>query len=143
MEVPRSSSSSSIAFSKPDILQQILGYVGPGHWLFIAAVNTLWIQLYYGVASMEKRAYAANDSEHMITCIPQMTLYSSAFASPSRLRLADKQYTIAWSGASRKKYQYAAGRHADIETLRTEIKSNMHTRHSPPPPFSQHSATRI
>jgi hypothetical protein len=113
------SRSSSIALSTPDILRQILGYVGPGHWLFIAAVNSLWIQLYYGVASVEQRAYDTNGSEHKITCIPQMTLYSSVFASPSRLRLADKQCSIEWTSAARKRFQYAAGKYADIETLRT------------------------
>jgi hypothetical protein len=110
-------SNSSIVFSKPDILRQILGYVGPGHWLFVAAVNTLCTQLYYGVASLEMDAHVANDRGYKITCISQMTLYSSAFASPSRLRLADKQCTIKRSGAAAQRYQYALGRHADIAIL--------------------------
>jgi hypothetical protein len=48
-----------------------------------------------------------------------MTLYSSAFASPSRLRLTNKQCSIEWSGAACKKFQHAAGKYAGIETLRT------------------------
>jgi hypothetical protein len=72
------------------------------------------------VASQQKRAYAAVDGrEYTITCIPQMTLYSSAMASPSRLRLTDKQCTIQWTYDAVQKYRYALGRHADIDTLRT------------------------
>jgi hypothetical protein len=114
-------SSSSIALNKPDIVRQILEYVGPGHWLF-SLVNTLCVQLYYGVASVEKRAYARDGREYTITCIPQMTLYSSAFASPSRLRLTDKQCTIQWTHDTMQRYQYALGRHADIDTLRAAHK---------------------
>jgi hypothetical protein len=110
------SSSSSIALNKPDILKQILDYVGPGHWLF-TIVNSQWVQLYYGVASMEVTGHIAEGRDIKVTCIPQMTLYSSAFASPSRLRLADKQCTIKRSGAAAQRYQYALGRYADIVTL--------------------------
>jgi hypothetical protein len=53
----------------------------------------------------------------MITCSPQMTLYSSAFASPSRLKLTDRQCTIQWTNAAMQRYQYAPGRHADVATL--------------------------
>jgi hypothetical protein len=110
------SSSSSIALNKPDILKQILAYAGPGHWLY-TIVNSQWVQLCYGVATQQKRAYAADGREYMITCIPQMTLYSSAFASPSRLRLADRQRAIKRSGAAGHRCQYALGRHANKATL--------------------------
>jgi hypothetical protein len=47
------------------------------------------------------------------TCVPQMTLYSAVFASPSRVRLAYKN-GVAFSRAA---YQYAAGRYATVATL--------------------------
>jgi hypothetical protein len=38
------------------ILQQMLDYVGPGHWYFIAAVSKLWKDLYEKVAAEEAAA---------------------------------------------------------------------------------------
>jgi hypothetical protein len=57
-----------------------------------------------------------------ITCVPQMTLYSSVFASPSRVELAYK------SGldCSPEAYQRAPGKHADIATLFTAHDMGMH-----------------
>jgi hypothetical protein len=48
-----------------------------------------------------------------VTCVPQMTLYSSVFASPSRVIHA---YLSGLDGSSRA-YQLAAGKFADIKTL--------------------------
>jgi hypothetical protein len=47
------------------------------------------------------------------TCVPQMTLYSAVFASPSRVRLAHA-HGVSCSTA---KYRQAAARHGTIESL--------------------------
>jgi hypothetical protein len=47
------------------------------------------------------------------TCVPQMTLYSSVFAAPSRLVLAHDNGVDCSSRSS----LFAAGKHTDVETL--------------------------
>jgi hypothetical protein len=38
---------------EPGILQRVLSFVGPGHWLFVATVSRLWKELYARVAAKE------------------------------------------------------------------------------------------
>jgi hypothetical protein len=102
------------------ILQRVLDYVGPGHWCFVAEVCGQWRDLYKKVASTELKTtdlYPQN-----IICVPHMTLYSSVFASPSRVRLRKP-----WHGLEcrTRAYQRAAGRHADIDTLRAAQELGM------------------
>jgi hypothetical protein len=101
------------------ILQQMLDYVGPGHWYFVSTVSKLRKDLYEKVASHRTAAYSyENGCFHFFTCICKMTLYSSIFASPARVGLAhdggfhyheEQDYVV----------QYQAGVHADQETLVT------------------------
>jgi hypothetical protein len=49
-----------------------------------------------------------------LTCVPQMTLFSSVFASPSRVQLAHES----GMDCSSTSYQYAAGRNASVATLK-------------------------
>jgi hypothetical protein len=96
------------------IVQRVLSYVGSGEWRFVATVCSSWRDLYSAVADKVIRRIAYSTYyERGFTCVPQMTLYSSMFSSPSRVRLA------AESGVdnSKESYQFAAGRSASIETL--------------------------
>jgi hypothetical protein len=102
-------------FLEDQILQSVFGYVGPGHWRFVAPVCSLWKGLYSQVAAQELTAHAVHSRKRSIICLPQHTLFSSAFASSSRLRLAHAAGVHHPSEA----WQYAAGRFADIETLAT------------------------
>jgi hypothetical protein len=97
----------------PSILRTIFSYVGPGHWLFLSTVSSLWRELYSALASLyiPRAGFFDND----ITCVPKMTLYSSVFASASRVRLA---HDCSLDNSTRY-YLYAAGVHADIATLVT------------------------
>jgi hypothetical protein len=97
----------------PSILQSIFSYVGPGHWLFLATVSSLWRELYSAVGSLilPGRAFFSRK----ITCVPKMTLYSSVFASASRVRLAHDCSL----DSNNLQYAYAAGACADIATLVT------------------------
>jgi hypothetical protein len=74
---------SSSPFYQAGIVQKILDYVGPGHWLFISTVSKLYRDLYKKVKSqhvVSRGRKGVADSN--------MTLFSSVCASPSRLRLA-------------------------------------------------------
>jgi hypothetical protein len=75
---------------KTVILNQMLSYVGAGHWNFLATVCRPWRDAYALVASREIERLPFEDDEDgdEIECIPQMTLYSSIFASSSRVELA-------------------------------------------------------
>jgi hypothetical protein len=92
------------------VLQRVLCYVGPGHWLFLSTVSSLWRDLYSKLAAIEM---VINRCGETITCVPQMTLYSSVFASPARVRLAHQanlDNTTVF-------YQYAAGKYSTWATL--------------------------
>jgi hypothetical protein len=56
-------------------LLQVLGYVGPGHWLF-AEVNKLWHQTYKMMAIADLPEVQIDLFEEALTfsCCPQMTL---------------------------------------------------------------------
>jgi hypothetical protein len=92
------------------ILKHVLDFVGPGHWCFVAEVSKLWRELYLRVADAEMLAKFGYDT---ITCVPEMTLFSAAFAAPSRLRYA---HARGISGTIMR-YSFAAGKYADIATL--------------------------
>jgi hypothetical protein len=104
---------------QPDPLQRVLEYVGPGHWCLVAEVSSLWRDMYAKVPSSEVHVI---DFNNKITCVPQMTMFSTMFASPSRVRHAhahDLDYlTVA--------YERAAGQYADITTLDAARKLGMY-----------------
>jgi hypothetical protein len=93
------------------ILQNVLSYVGLGHHLFVAPVSKLWRDLYSTVQTHQLTV--SQSRRRKMPCVPQTTLYSAAFASPSRLRLAHEN---GFSCTSRK-HLLSAGRFADVATL--------------------------
>jgi hypothetical protein len=103
----------------------MLSYVGPGHWFFLSTVSSLWRDLYTRIASSRMQVYhydPAFASLEEVTFIPQMTLYSSVFASPSRVRLVHENGVASAPGI----FQYAAGRHATVATLVAAREVGMH-----------------
>jgi hypothetical protein len=77
--------------SHVSILQQVLSYVGPGHWWYVATVCSLWRDLYKELSTVQLVGYRGLYNHNVsITCTPQMTLYSAVFASASRFRSAQK-----------------------------------------------------
>jgi hypothetical protein len=97
----------------PGILHMVLSYIGPGHCLFMAPVSKLWNGIYATLGSQQLTVAIEWWSESSINCGPQMTLFSSMFASPSRVNFAHDSGLDCTSEA----YQHAAGKHADIATL--------------------------
>jgi hypothetical protein len=116
------------------ILQRVLSYVGPGHWFFLSTVSSLWRELYSRVADAKilmlyfphilvEEDYFPPESRYGVyeDCRPQMTLYSTVFASPSRVRLAHS----CGLDVSTASFEHAAGRHADVATLATAHELGM------------------
>jgi hypothetical protein len=99
------------------ILQKVLSYVGPGHWFFLSTVSSLWREWYSRVAdrTMKTKHFAFGYCIEVadFTCVPQMTLFSSIFAAPSRVRLVhDRGLDITTVS-----FRHAAGRYADVPVL--------------------------
>jgi hypothetical protein len=99
------------------VLQRVLSYVGPGHWIFLSTVSSLWREWYSRVAdrTIQTRQFEFGDCIETadFTCVPQMTLFSSIFASPARVRLVHARgLDITTTSFGR-----AAGRYADVPVL--------------------------
>jgi hypothetical protein len=98
----------------PDLLKNVLSYVGPGHHFFVAPVSKRWREVYATLDSLKLTAYDESFLEDIVFSTgPEMTFCSSAFASPSRVKLALEcglEYKT-------QKCQLAAGKHADAATL--------------------------
>jgi hypothetical protein len=115
----RSAADSNNPLSDTCILQNVLSY---GHRLFVALVSKAWKEVYDTVASQQLAVHDEYNLENVIiSCAPQMTLYSSVFASPSRVQLA---HEIGLDCTSMT-YELAAGKHADIATLAFAHKLGM------------------
>jgi hypothetical protein len=78
--------------------------------LFVAPISKWWRDLY---AAVDSQQLIVSYGRIVITCIPQMTLYSSVFTSPSRVQLAHERGLNCTSAAHR----CAAGKCADAATL--------------------------
>jgi hypothetical protein len=97
------------ALCERGILLRILSYVGPGHWHFLATVSSLWRDTYVRVAHSKLRFLTFYRRRLVnFTCTPQITLFSSVFASPSRVALAHENGV----DCSKEIYQLAAGKHS-------------------------------
>jgi hypothetical protein len=107
------SSSSNSPLNSTDVLQHVLGYVGPGHHIFVSAVCSMWRLVYLTVPSMRLTGHTASLREFNSTCWPQTTRYSAVFASPARVQVAHS------SGLDLNKpqCQYAAGKYASAATV--------------------------
>jgi hypothetical protein len=100
------------------VLQNVLSYVGPGHYVFVAAVSKWWKEMYAALGSQQLTVLSEYSRERVITCNPETTLCSSVFASPSRVKLAHESELDCTSEV----YQCAAGRYADTAVLATVHK---------------------
>jgi hypothetical protein len=118
----RSAADSRNPLIEAGVLQHVLSYVGPGHCIYVAPVSSMWRDLYAKVKSQQLTVYDEDSLESIIiNCVPQMTLYSSVFTSPSRVQLAHESGLDCTSEA----YQRAAGKHADIATVATAHELGM------------------
>ena len=103
--------------SDAGILEQVLGYAGPGVWLYIGAVSTLWKQCYEKVTLDQLRQDAIDGADiGFVSEAPHETWYRTAFASVATLTWA---YTSALTvDVPRiRQLQFAASRHASMLVL--------------------------
>jgi hypothetical protein len=113
------------------ILKQVLGFVGPGHWLFVAEVSKLWQQIYKAIAAAYLPKAQAFDclpnGSKVFSCRPHMTLAQAVFASASRLKWAhDAGLSIVPDTLDEMQNMgYLAGLLADQTTLAAALYSNM------------------
>ena len=70
------------------VLQNVRSYVGPGHCLFVAPVSKRWDEMYSTLGSQQLTVREESGEQHILTGGFKVTLYSHAFASPSRVKLA-------------------------------------------------------
>jgi hypothetical protein len=114
----RSAAGSSSPLLDPRVVQKVLSYVGPGHSLFVEAVSKLWKELY----ALETQQLIVNhEDDRSMASFAQITLYSSVFTSPSRVKHAHKSELDCTLEA----YQRAAGKHADIAAFTTAHELGM------------------
>jgi hypothetical protein len=102
------------------ILQHVLDYVGPGHWCFVAEVSSLWRDV---CASDTRRELPLPQQYYArsVAYVPQMTVFSAVFTSPSCVRHAHAHgldFATEWC-------ERAAGRYGDIPTLQTAHELGM------------------
>jgi hypothetical protein len=97
---------------EPAVLQRVLSYAGLGHWFFIAAVSSLWRDLYSRLRPRMLQVYAPSGYKEEIICVAQMTLYSSVLQSASRVRLAH-----AHGLKFTKSFELAAGGYGTVEAV--------------------------
>ena len=107
----RSAADNSNPLSQSVILQLVLSYV-PGQWLILAAVSSLWKSVYSELDAQDMQT-AGPYNKKAFTCVPQMTLFSSVFASPALVKYAHESNL----DNSKASYRYAAGRQGSAATL--------------------------
>jgi hypothetical protein len=106
-------SSAAEALSHAGVLQEIVAYLGPGHWLCAALVNRAWKLWYSKVdTTVAKRTYP--NATHMKDYI-HLTGYGAAFMSVSRFRLALEHGLQGFFASFI--LQQKAGLYADTDTL--------------------------
>jgi hypothetical protein len=97
--------------SNAGVLQNVLSFVGRGHWCFVAAVNSDWCRAYGQLLDDIRSAQPGADQQSSV----RETFHSAVFASPSRLRLA--QACGLQLDAKDWRLRRSAGLLADIATL--------------------------
>jgi hypothetical protein len=74
--------------SEGGVLQRVLGYVGPGHWLMVSLVSKTWRESYLQVPEQQITGFNSTLAATCVMCVPRMTLLSFAVASAALTKLA-------------------------------------------------------
>jgi hypothetical protein len=105
-----------------DSSNPLLSFGVLGHHLFVAPVCKWWRKIHATLGSQQLTVLDKHGLKSItIICGPNMTLFSTAFASPSRVKLARE------SGLdlNSKAFQGAAGKYADVAALAIAHKLGM------------------
>jgi hypothetical protein len=104
------------------ILEIIFGYVGPGHWLFLATLSKSCKESYLSI--QQRRIHFWDEDRHIYVTVcgtSHITLTSAAFSSSSCFRLAVEHGMQLPSNNSRRQ-QRIAGEHSSLETLKVALQ---------------------
>src|SRR5687768_6973605 len=74
--------------SDGSILQQVLNFVGAGHWLFVATVDKSWRDAYARSPAVCVKSFTKRMGPCTVECVRGITLLKAIFGSASRVRLA-------------------------------------------------------
>eukprot|EP00953_Heterococcus_sp_UTEX-ZZ885_P015936 8976-Heterococcus_DN1.PRE.1 len=111
----RLSSSSADPFQST--LPLIIDYVGIGHWMFLSEISHSWLKAYKKLRYQEIATLSESGLPGGFKILTKCcTCYSAAFASESRLRLAQSRGLHL--EADSYKLQRMAGRSASIDVLK-------------------------
>jgi hypothetical protein len=104
--------------SDAGILEHVLGFAGPGAWLYLGAVSNLWKQCYEKTTldQARKESLTRRFGGVLVHEVPRETAYSAMFQSVAMLTWA---YTsgLRIDASRHPNLQFAAGRHASLLTL--------------------------
>ena len=110
---PFSAELSAVVFGNAGTLRVILGWVGPGHFIYVASTCTSWRAAYLkalqGVLTRNRLCVGQ-------PVIAAGTSYAAVLSSPSQLRLAS-QYGLKLTSRDNWALCALAGRHADLAML--------------------------
>jgi hypothetical protein len=118
MEAPtakRAAEDQLLPLEHPGILDEVLAFVGPGHFAFVGAVSQSFRAGALKVASQERLDYDEDGDDIDVDLLPDMTTHEAIFAAPSRLRWAIKSGFVLKTDDWR--VQHWAGWHADVDVL--------------------------
>jgi hypothetical protein len=109
------------------ILQLVLDFVGPGHFLYISLVSKAWNEAYKAVQSVAipRVCNCTYEKPDPITCTPSMTATSAVFASAARVLFAaaaNFQLDTYWS----RPWISVAANTADVATLSAAHEHGMY-----------------
>jgi hypothetical protein len=111
----RASSEHLLHLEHPDILAEVLGFVGPGHFAFVGNVSKSFRAAALKVAPHERTDYDEAGGDVDVDILPGMTTHEAVFAAPSRLLWAvDSAFSLKINNW---RVQHWAGWHADVKTL--------------------------
>jgi hypothetical protein len=82
---------STLVLSNVNLLQMVIGYIGPGEFLFFATVSKDWAESARAVDGS-----AEDDPEMEFAC--RRTFHRAAFTNMARLRLAHEEFGLSLCG---------------------------------------------
>eukprot|EP00953_Heterococcus_sp_UTEX-ZZ885_P018305 10224-Heterococcus_DN1.PRE.2 len=118
----RAAANACSALGNTGLLQIVLSYVGPGHYIFLAAVCSEWKELYENLAAVNVFAFTASGERLRQKCEPRTTLGSAVFQSSRRVRMAH-QHGLRFDASP--PMHHVAGKVADRHVLATAHELGM------------------
>jgi hypothetical protein len=107
--------------SEAGVLQRVLDFVGPGHWLLMSLVSKDWRKMYLLVPEQQIIGPGSQFAGIAFMCKPRMMLLKAAVASAAVMELSCECGVPLGSSS----LQFIAGRFADVATLSAALQRSM------------------